>query len=846
MQLPADLFSDDLAAKMTRWVERGWHVFPLAPRSKEPLAGSRGVKDATQDLDTIAAWSTKYPDANIGGSCAGRMVVDIDPRNGGETPDWLPTTRTHMSGRGDGGRHLVYWLPPDADVKSGKLATGVDIKTGPGSYVVLPGSVHPDTGWLYVEDDHPMVPAPPALVSRFARDGSGTPAGDSGTGVVRSLLSSLLENPARSGGRNDWMTAVCGHYAKRHRREPDLYWLHIRWSNEKLSPPLSEDELNKTATSIWESEQTNNPDRDLVDALTPDNGYLIEVDQRLMTLGWPDGSPRDAPAELVEFADFYPRVTSVILDPDDGMYFYDIELHRSSGPPVVTTIASEAFGDPRALRKLLARFAASVTHPKRLAHPTPDWSTRLLKFVTNQPAPHLNKASFLGWDDNERGYLTMDGVLDADGVRGYRVTKPNTVELRQSTPIDHRYGFANTAAYARQVLEQVCTYQDSDVVAVFGAWWAASLVKHVIRRHTAMFPVMAIEAASGSGKTSGFFGLMVQLIGSNDGAGQYTLATLRNALSANSNSIVWVDDLDDPSTIHEMVRVLTAGGSLSKMVNHTRTIRYPLVSSLLLSGESLALHDQKATLDRCILLHPPDPTRRRSIHGDYPQWDDITRLTAELHALGGGSALAGHFAQMSAEVMEDITQVCEVLSREVPSGRVGSWYLTLSVGARMLDYLITGDPSVLHDGDGEHTLAVHAWLDRQLESVVDDLGTERTLIRNDNTLTQNILPMFLSEMPLNPLHRSRIASMYQHNDGSYEVVFNTRALAQWWYDNRRGRVQQRTETNSSFQQQVAALRNAYPGHVEHTKQRVGAENRSQRYVRLTGPIAHEIVLRAQD
>ena len=75
---------------------RGWPVFPLLPRAKQPfpaksacthLPHRHGFKDATLDADTIRAWWTDHPDANVGivtGRASGLLVVDIDPRSGGD------------------------------------------------------------------------------------------------------------------------------------------------------------------------------------------------------------------------------------------------------------------------------------------------------------------------------------------------------------------------------------------------------------------------------------------------------------------------------------------------------------------------------------------------------------------------------------------------------------------------------------------------------------------------------------------------------------------------------------------------------------------------------------------
>src|SRR5213076_1362207 len=62
---------------------RGWHVFPT--RGKVPVT-ARGHLDATTDPEQIAAWWRRCPWAGIGLACrpSGLVVVDIDPRNGGD------------------------------------------------------------------------------------------------------------------------------------------------------------------------------------------------------------------------------------------------------------------------------------------------------------------------------------------------------------------------------------------------------------------------------------------------------------------------------------------------------------------------------------------------------------------------------------------------------------------------------------------------------------------------------------------------------------------------------------------------------------------------------------------
>ncbi|AOE44381.1 DNA primase/polymerase [Gordonia phage Ghobes] len=828
------------------WVGQGWSVFPLAPRSKEPYKGSAGVKDATRDPETLARWAKLYPDCNVGGSCAGKLVVDVDPRSGGKVPEDLPPTRRHYSGRGDGGVHLVYSLHDLQRVKSGAnvLGPGVDVKTGANSYVVLPGSVHPETGQKYTQDDQPVVFVPDSLLKRV-RTVQAT--GGEGNADVKSLLTSLLNNPPAEGGRNEWLTKVCGHYAKRYRAEPDLYWYHVNAANKLLPQPLDQGEVDKTGKSVWNTESSGHPERDFLETLKEESGWLVSDDYQLLTAGYVGDDKKTEPV-AVQFADFDLKLVGVLRDPEDNSLTYDclLQLHRDKTETPVS-LEADLFGDARALKRRLASFGASVTQPDKLVHKTPEWPTKLHQYLQSQPAPVALQVNRLGWCEEEQGFLTFDGVLDANGPRGYSVARPNPT-LRSSRAATQHYGTEQTAEEARQVLAEVCEFQDDLTVALFGGWWAANFAKHLVRKHVPLFPVCAVEAASGSGKTSGFFSLMVQLSGSTTGEGHYTVPTLRNALAANYNGLVWVDDLDEPQSVHELIRVLTAGGTLTKMVNQSVSVNYDLVGSLLLSGESLELHDQKATLDRCVLVNPSSPTDRKSAKGDYSQWNDVVEVTDRLTRLGGGASLAGHYVTAVLAVEREVANACVELRTKLPSGREGSRLLVLAVGSRLLDYLLSKDrdKKLLTEGGGHYAEVVRTQVLEAPRETLDASGNVRVKLKNDNTLTQKLLPKYLSDKTLNPAGRSPVATAYEEDD-SYEVYVNVRALADWWKKENFGQVSSRTESENGLNQQLDALYQAFPNDVERGRRaRVGQNGPVRRFTVLKGELAREVVYRSQD
>ena len=129
------------------YAKAGFPVFPLGVGAKEPAIslrdGGRGMLDATTDLNQVQAWWGTNPDWNIGiRPPEGVIVLDVDPRNGGDVEslgEIPPTLCTHT---GTGGWHLYYRY---VGKHRGKMHRhpGIDIK-GHTGYVVAPPSIHPN------------------------------------------------------------------------------------------------------------------------------------------------------------------------------------------------------------------------------------------------------------------------------------------------------------------------------------------------------------------------------------------------------------------------------------------------------------------------------------------------------------------------------------------------------------------------------------------------------------------------------------------------------------------------------------------------------------------------------
>lgn len=188
-------------------------VFPLPPRGKTP-ATKHGFHDATTDVDVVASYWRRHPNANIGIRPPG-IVVDVDPRNGGEQElahllryrGLLPPTWTARTG--SGGAHYWFTVGPIGKIRA-HIGEGIDIKHGDTGYVVAPPSIHPNGNaykWLTqptgVPADAPLwlrlaiQPSPPA------RRWLHTTAGNTSTGGQHTLQCLIARiNAAPEGRRN--------------------------------------------------------------------------------------------------------------------------------------------------------------------------------------------------------------------------------------------------------------------------------------------------------------------------------------------------------------------------------------------------------------------------------------------------------------------------------------------------------------------------------------------------------------------------------------------------------------------------------------------------------------------
>lgn len=787
--------------------EDGWHVFPLRPGSKVPLIskaqGGRGCLDGTTDTEQIIKWWTDVPNAGIGANLGDdRIAIDIDLQNGGRHLDSLPTTRTHMSGRGNGNKHLIYRYKPETRVsqlkpKTAALGRGIDIKIGRGGYIVMPPTRHESTGQPYtlspinngqehLLEDHEL--------DRIEREAL-SPSGDTtalSPSSDRTSLADLLREPPVEGGRNDWLTKVAGHYAKKHRDDRGRYDGAINLANDMLDNPLPDAEVTKTADSIWEIEQRNHPNGQA----TLDNGYLVADGPRLMCQTIVREGDQQMPA-LGHFADFDIKAVGVAIDSQDQRTYW-VKL-ITPAKTIDTTMPGELFGDDRALRRWLAARGLTVDPPIN-SMPRTAIGVRLMRYLNYQNPVKVSITDQLGWHPDLRAFVTHDGLITAQGKQPPEQAQvvANPV-LRERDIAPFNYGFKHNLERAQAVLAEVLTFQEPQVTAVYGAWWAACWLKPQIQTRTSLFPFFGVEAVSESGKTNGFFDLMVQLNGNTRGEIAPTKPVLRDYASANRSGIVWADDLDSLEPYGEILRAATSNGVWSKMdIDRSGVKNVEMVAPIFLTGETLGMGSQKALIDRSIIMNVPAPKGRKSTRGDWAQWEDILDLKAGYPTDDGGlSVLAGWYLQTALAHTDEIMAALKQ-AKTKGQGRHGDKLAVLRAGAHLLELLVGQEKP----GRGMYATEVEQWIADQ---------NANGWLELDNTLTTQILPWALRTYgyPDSPsiTEDGRFAGIdtpafYREPN---ELWVSIPLLASAWARDRNHRIDARTETETALKQQAEAL-----------------------------------------
>jgi len=241
-----------------------WSVIPMRPRDKRPTVKWQGYQQQHADVDQITAWFQRWPDANVGivtGAISGLVVLDIDPRNGGDESlarwetEHGPLPHSLEVRTGGGGRHIYFRHPGGVIHNRAGLAPGIDLR-GDGGCVVAPPSIHESgNGYSWVtghDPAHASLAELPGWLFAQLLDNARSP------GHSIAYWEQLVREGVGAGERNNTIASLTGHLLW-HGVDADVAMeLLLCWNRIRCSPPLDDEEVIRTVKSITRLHQHDN------------------------------------------------------------------------------------------------------------------------------------------------------------------------------------------------------------------------------------------------------------------------------------------------------------------------------------------------------------------------------------------------------------------------------------------------------------------------------------------------------------------------------------------------------------------------------------------------------------
>jgi putative DNA primase/helicase len=257
------------------YVRRGWPALACCPPDHMGVGREHGKRCASPGKrpwhtwkeyqtrlpteDDVRAWWHQTPTGNVGvalGPLGGIVRIDVDGAGGERllaecSGGDLPPTLEFTSGRANGGRGILYAIPPGVTFKT--TFEQPDKKEelrfqALGAQTVLPPSRHPDgTQYAWVPGHGPgevqLAPAPAWVIARWSANGRGEQARRTSAGAAEG-------ERITEGGRNATLASLAGTMRRRGFSREAIEAALLEENAARCDPPLDDEEVCTIAEHI--------------------------------------------------------------------------------------------------------------------------------------------------------------------------------------------------------------------------------------------------------------------------------------------------------------------------------------------------------------------------------------------------------------------------------------------------------------------------------------------------------------------------------------------------------------------------------------------------------------------
>jgi hypothetical protein len=238
---------------------------------KHPVARyvPHGLRDATLNTGIVKLWwGLRVPEANLGVSTEKLVVLDVDPRDGGDESlkkleaEHGPLPTTWRSITGGGGEHIIYAASDGIKVvnvvakqmANPPLGPGIDVRARGGYIVAVPSQHISGRPYCWNVDFHPadtpLAPAPDWLVAKLTAARSYTNGKDHDPGHWAAWAAATHVDY-----RDAAVARMAGKLLRAVSLDPNyVLVLLLDWNARHCDPPLPENEVEDIFARICKSE----------------------------------------------------------------------------------------------------------------------------------------------------------------------------------------------------------------------------------------------------------------------------------------------------------------------------------------------------------------------------------------------------------------------------------------------------------------------------------------------------------------------------------------------------------------------------------------------------------------